>query len=412
MDDIDMDIDFQEDDEMQAIQAQADRIAAEAATMTSTARSEDVRGVDDAVAEDGEVNEMEPVAKVHVRGLERFKPQDVEHYVGEHYSTDLFKRVQWIDDNHANLVYDTEVAAEEALQAFSAEEVEDRLEFRLAKPLSTHPDVKLEIRQAVQSDVKAPGAKDRSRFYLLHPEFDPDSRPRGQRHARGRGRGGYESRRRRSSWEGEPFHEDLYDDGPKNAVGRRELISGSSPRIDGRDSRRDSRAGRRDGPKDLFAGKQAGRLRDSRSRSPRPDENGKYGFTDDQPQRQTARHRSRTPPHLRHDTHQERERKRRELFPEKKTKELFPGLRSKATADIHQDRIADAIGGIHLLHSDDKGFEFKGKGRVEDRQQEFSILGASKIKELFPTKITKGKDLFEGRTTGRGTLRNKAEDLF
>nr|POF16346.1 hypothetical protein CFP56_23864 [Quercus suber] len=411
MEDIDMDLGFEEEDEMQAIQAQADRIAAEAADMAATTQLEGLNGVGE-VVEDGEVNEMEPVAKMHIRGLENFKPQDVEDYAAEHYSTDLFKRVQWIDDNHANFVYDTEAAAEEALQAFSAEEVEDRLEFRPAKPLSTHPDVKLEIRQAVLSDVKAPGAKDRSRFYLLNPEFDPDSKPRGQRHTRGRGRGEHAGYNRRSSRDDETFHEDFYDDGPKPAAARKELIHGSSSQANGRDSRRDYRGAGRNVGIDLIAGKQSGRLRDSRSKSPLRDGDGKYGFMDDQPQRQTARHRSRTPPHLRRDTHDAREQKRRELFPGKKTKELFPEHRIKANASLHQDQIADGIGDINLLRSNDQGFEFKGKGRAKDRQDEFSILGASKIKELFPTKVSKGKDLFEGRTTGRSTLRNKAEDLF
>jgi hypothetical protein len=44
--------------------------------------------------------------------------------------------------------------------------------------------------------------------------------------------------------------------------------------------------------------------------------------------------------------------------------------------------------------------------------QEFSIKGASGVKELFPSGGNAGKELFSERLEGRGRRRQKAEDLF
>lgn len=89
--------------------------------------------------EEGEVDASAPApTKVHIRGLDNLSQDDILKWIEEHSSIDLFKKVQWIDDTSANLIYDTDIAAAEALNALSAEEVIEPLQLRAAKRVSTH----------------------------------------------------------------------------------------------------------------------------------------------------------------------------------------------------------------------------------------------------------------------------------
>ena len=65
-------------------------------------QSEAMNGVEEPI-EEGEVDADAFVPKMHVRGVDSFRPSDVENYAGEHFSTDLFKKVEWIDDTSLNL---------------------------------------------------------------------------------------------------------------------------------------------------------------------------------------------------------------------------------------------------------------------------------------------------------------------
>lgn len=77
------------------------------------------------------------------------------------------------DRYSGNLVYNT---PEDALGALGALQtvVQELPIFTLrpAKSASTHPDSHLEVRIATQNDRKVKGARDRSRYYLFHPEED------------------------------------------------------------------------------------------------------------------------------------------------------------------------------------------------------------------------------------------------
>ena len=144
--------------------------------------TEAMNGVEEA-AEDGEVEQNALVPKVHVRGVDELSTRDVENFANEHFSDDLFKKVEWVNDSSVNLVYDTDAAAAEALTAFSADERSDPLEERPAKRLTTHPDVELLVRRAVESDVKVKNASTYSRYYLdnaIDPE-DPHGNRSGKR---------------------------------------------------------------------------------------------------------------------------------------------------------------------------------------------------------------------------------------
>ena len=346
-----------------------------------------MNGVEEA-KEEGEVDGTTTQStKVHVRGVDRLNTFDIRQWAEEHYSSDLFKKVQWIDDTSANLIYDTEIAAAEALSALSAEGVADPLQLRQAKSLSTYPEAPIQVRQAIVADAKAPGAKDRSAFYLFNKEWDPDnpdnirSSNRKRRWGDGDDRDRKYRRRdygdnkhlRRGSRDTGSFHEDMYDDAPKAATSERRNSSPSG----------NQNMGRRGEPgKDLFAGRESGRLR-NRSASPGREGDGRYGFEDEQPRRPTARPRSRTPPGIRggRDNHGVRDQLRKELFPDRKgstvltnghshtasresfstrpssfnsARELFPDKlsgkahRRQEAKELHPDEIADAIGKYNI----------------------------------------------------------------
>lgn len=298
-------------------------------------------------AEEGEIDASAPApTKVHIRGLDNLSQDDIIAWAEEHSAMDLFNRVQWIDDTSANLVYDTDVAGYEALVALSAEEVIDPLQLRQAKRSSTHPDVELFVRRAITADVKAPGAKDRSKFYLFRKEWDPDNpdniRPdnrkrrwmdgdRGDRKYRRRD---YEDdgHRRRVSRSAAAFHEDMYGDDPQAGDdSRRNSQSSGSDYYHRRQVKYDE---------DIVANKQRGRLRD-RSASPSRDEDGRFGFDEVQPPRRTARPRSHTPPGIRggRNNRGARDELRKELFPEKRASSAFATEQSNDTAkDLFANR--------------------------------------------------------------------------
>ena len=282
--------------------------------------AEAMNGVEEA-PEEGEVDATAPsMPKVHVRGVDKLNTYDIEQWAEEYYPRDLFKKVQWIDDTSANLVYDTEAAAAEALAALSAEQAEEPLQLRLAKGSSKHPDADLRIRQAIIADIKAPRAKDRSKFYLFNKEWDPDN-PDNIRPDNRKRRFVEEDRRdrkyrrrdygeRSQSDEKRHFHESMYDDDPKPVA---ELRRGSSYSSGSEYGRRRVRY-----DEDLMTNNEKGRLRD-RSASPVQDGDGRYGFDEVQPRRRTARARSPTPPRTRSGQNNRgaRDNLRKELFPAK-----------------------------------------------------------------------------------------------
>ena len=111
--------------------------------------------------------------KVHVRGLDNLSNNDVLHFAQEHFPTDSFVRIEWIDDTSANFIYNTEEAASGALSAFTNTDIINiagsdvsPLQIRPAKSMTLHPCVELFVRQGTDIDVKKKGARDMSRYYL------------------------------------------------------------------------------------------------------------------------------------------------------------------------------------------------------------------------------------------------------
>ena len=418
--------------------------------------------------EEGEVTATDIARnKVHVRGTDVLTTKDLENFAHDHYPSDRLTKVEWIDDNSANIIYETSDAAVEALNAFSTEYSDDPLELRLAKELATHPQVHLSVRQATASDVKQPGAAKRSRFYLMNPDYDPESQPRrgrfnDERWRRPRGRARHENDsagRRRGSGDDVPFDVNLYDED-----------TGTTSEAKGYQSDKESAAhGKRAGG-DLFAGKQQARLR-NRSASPIREGDGRYGFEDNHPYRRTARRRSPSPGLQRRANRGARDDLRVELFPRKKStsaltnghddasaprvgKELFPDKvnhKRHDAKDLHPDEVAVAIGQYNFDGQNERGtWNRSSRGRENIRQaaeprdlfsridggpgmkvdrsqgrltdepasdgfsikgageRGFSILGASKDKPENPLV----KELFQRKTNTSDMDRNRGKDLF
>lgn len=144
--------------------------------------------------------------RVHIRGVDDFHTSDIVTFATDHFPAHDPAHIQWIDDTSANIVYPSSSIAQQALisfsQAFITAEIVSNSPFELrpAKTLSTHPSSTLQIRVAKMGDRKKKGAKDASRYYLLHPDQDPRERMRKEFETSGRIRrsadhGDYQRRR-------------------------------------------------------------------------------------------------------------------------------------------------------------------------------------------------------------------------
>ncbi|KAK4103825.1 hypothetical protein N658DRAFT_493290 [Parathielavia hyrcaniae] len=386
--------------------------------------------------------------KVHIRGLDTFTPDDVKAYVAEHYSISQFGRIEWIDDSSANLIFKSESIGQEALAAFAALEITDPtqlppLEDIPAKSFSQKPDSVLRVRFAVAADRKVSRAAERSRFYLLHPEYDPE-----ERRKRGElGRGKYRDRddryrrdrrndRRRGSYDDEErntFDVNLYDDDPSSLAKRTRRPSRTRRRSasSSSDTRRPER-NREKGPfpanreKELFPAKRSGvghGLRD-RSASPVRDRDGDAEMDLDEDARAAAAMRSREKGRSIKER-LSRGNTAKELFPSKdsnKPKELFPTkVSSSAGGKAQMDQVDDttilasASLADRITAPGTGGFSIRGMAGKRASDQGIAIKGTGPtVRELFPEKFANnaGKELFAEKLVGRGRRRQRAEDLF
>ena len=123
--------------------------------------------------------------KVHVRGVDDMHTNDILAFVHDHSSEvgeDV--HVQWIDDSTANLVFKNNDLAKRAhisclLTPISTDELTNNpFEYRPAKQLASRPSSMISLRVAQQGDRKKKGAREASRYYLMHPDQDPTERMR------------------------------------------------------------------------------------------------------------------------------------------------------------------------------------------------------------------------------------------
>lgn len=399
--------------------------------------------------------------KVHIRGLDTFTPDDIKAYLTQHSLSAQFERIEWIDDNSANLIFRSEAAAQEAILELAAVAISDvtqlpPLEGIPAKQYTTKPDSHLQIRFAVAGDKKAVGAAQRSRFYLLHPEYDPEER----RRRGGRGgskyrdrddgyrRGGRDARRRdrlEDVEDAEQFDVNLYDD-DSAALAQRTSGRRSRSRSHRRSSRgsigSESDRGRsytqKNRQKELFPDRRPGKgLRGrSRSASPMRDRDGDADMDEDANARHAAAMRSREKGRSIKERLARENNTRgtgsKELFPDKASgvKELFPtkistgATSGKAQMDQVDDSTilasANLADRVMARPTASTGINIRGlAARTGDRGISIKGTGPT-VKELFPEKFggnsgssgNAGKELFAEKLEGRGRRRQKAEDLF
>ncbi|KAI0197447.1 hypothetical protein EV127DRAFT_416644 [Xylaria flabelliformis] len=404
--------------------------------------------------------------KVYIKGLDVMNPSDVKAYVAEHCSDSSLdlERIEWIDDNSANLIFASETIASQALVALAAEPISEVSQLPArhllsAKPFLARPEVALQVRPARESDKKQAGAASRSRFYLLNPEYDPEERRRKNETRRYRDRNGdnFPRRHRRQSRTDEseePFDVNLYDDSPattntpltRERPRRRRSLTPEYETADSRiDSYRPSNRGR-----ELFPDSISSRPRTSRDRSASPvrDRDGDRDMDERADHDPAARERNRHRAHA-IKSHLSRQNRAKELFPTEAASEsgrLDDKVEDAATLlskgitlplmDGSNDTPAPAISSRRL----EDRITIPGKGSLADRittpestaNSAFSIRGAASqrssntgfaikgsagksVKELFPDKFggNTGKELFgEAPVGGRTRQRKKAGDLF
>lgn len=140
--------------------------------------------------------------KIHIRGLDDLTTKHIQTFSLEHFP-EHSPKVEWIDDTSANLVYDDPQVTSDALRALSLVPDDSSnlqpLFLRPAKPISSHPASNLSVRVSVATDRKAPRAREKSRFYLLHPDLDPQERRRREHKIDSRRRGDQRGRASRNS---------------------------------------------------------------------------------------------------------------------------------------------------------------------------------------------------------------------
>ncbi|KAL8812498.1 MAG: hypothetical protein Q9223_000090 [Gallowayella weberi] len=415
--------------------------------------------------------------KVHITGVDDLTTSDLETFAAEHDSAEGLSRIEWVDDSSANMVYETSEAALDALRSlahpFTGQEAASipALQLRAAKSLSTWPESPLQVRIAVSTDVKRPRAYEASRFYMMHPEYDPRERLRGRKHTQGdsdyrkRRYGDGEHRRRRLHDTENGYSESMYDDDSGSLarmgqVSRRSSISMNSSISSLADRRTHQRKRSRTGQlEDCYRPGRGTQDDPHRRRSASP---GTVHDACGAAEGRLARQRTPPPANRSKELFPIKSAGvtwRKELFPNKSIaanlkKELFPAKTSNShhrrsdafdaadeTADLFATRMAlskrspvtgrpttitDLTFG-RLRSSDPKPYD---KPEVEDsgisirgasRHQSsgVSIRGAAAAsqaetnRELFPTKMGNlGKELFAEKLQGRGLRRNKAEDMF
>ena len=416
---------------------------------------------------DSDANQPAP-HKVHLRGLDHLTSSDVKTFASKYFPVQPFEKIEWIDDTSANLVYGTPELALQALAAFAEAGVDDalhasHLELFPAKPLPMHPELRLQVRLAVLGDRKQAGARERSRFYLFNPDYDPSDRRKREGHARhGRGYRDRDEGSHGGRENEEAFDASLYDDDEVTRAVRastnhsrhnsRSSISSGEYRGQGvRKIRHNGGAGKELFPERMTHRRRGVRLRD-RSASPL-----RHGGRDTKSlqslQSDSSLHRAkrsssanRIQAQLIKTMLKEASSGPKELFPEKSSSnhrrsDAFDA--SDATADLFASKMTTPfLDGtsdapprekdprsritktnldqrINLAGSSDRN-NFNIRGAAEQRQdvgisiKGTAIVSSAPVKELFPYKIglNSGKELFTEKLEGRGGRRRRAEDMF
>ncbi|KAL0135329.1 hypothetical protein V8B55DRAFT_1555947 [Mucor lusitanicus] len=161
-----MDLDLELDAELERELA-AD-LEAPTTTTTAPEATTDVKPnlADTMLVGDEPVDRFEALPRptaIFLHGVDDMSTADITAYA----NSPLLVKVEWINDSSCNLAFKTQEDASQVAQTLLSEPVPalDHRTLVAAKPFENHP---LSIRIATDEDVKERGARERSRYYLLH----------------------------------------------------------------------------------------------------------------------------------------------------------------------------------------------------------------------------------------------------
>lgn len=351
-----------------------------------------------------------------MRGVDELSTQNIEVYASDYYA-DETPRVQWIDDTSANLMYSNATHSAAALvslcaHATTVEEIRlNPFELRTARPMATHPGCMLTVRISKVKDKKIKGARHASRYYLLHPEADPEERLRREKSS-GRARRGEDGEYTRNKFdEREHTRRRKYEDDNAATNDFAASMYDEAPTTGPTEDR----------GRDLFS-----RITKSRRRSASPATNGDAipmsDSDDDRPRPRKYRSRDAPPP-------RKRDNVGRELFSSSNT-DHHSGMRSenpdnfvkkalnKPRADPDGPRYQANAAAARQFRADMKAAQSQSpinshrRSRAMDTRVEEDLIerfGRKSIsldssKSVMQTTANSGKELFDGDSEMNGGL--------
>ncbi|GAN05340.1 hypothetical protein MAM1_0088d04810 [Mucor ambiguus] len=161
-----MDLDLELDAELERELAADLESSTTAPAQTSATKSDVKPKLDAMLVGDEPIDRFEALPRptaIFLHGVDDMSTADITTYA----NSPLLVKVEWINDSSCNLAFKTEEDASQVAQTLLSQPVSalDHRTLVAAKPFQTHP---LSIRIATDEDVKERGARERSRYYLLH----------------------------------------------------------------------------------------------------------------------------------------------------------------------------------------------------------------------------------------------------
>ncbi|TQS34437.1 hypothetical protein Golomagni_05181 [Golovinomyces magnicellulatus] len=444
--DMDLDMEFVEDIPLHEVDSTKDQ------NKHNTSNQAEVKPLLIAPNDISEPNYLDQVPhKVHLRGLENLTTHDIYSFAAAYFDSHKPSHIEWIDDASANLVYQSSDIASEALRSFcAAESLSDFSQMSVlqtiqAKPFPKSQKVNLEVRLAVRGDKKQAGARERSRFYLINPEYDPTlhgkrASSKITKNYRNRSDGDNSSQEHEKCKEKRHKRKYEFGSSPRIDAESPVLCRGNTGRRRWRDEttdisrRHDSRQvwSSRNG-KELFPDHEdqnRGRLR-SLSASPPCDDNE---IRENSLFSVRATGQNLTSKHFKN-------QKQKEEFSGNGINELFSRTKSKEHRSTFDDsdlpsnsknfshvednenfqfrkNLTQSVRTLRKENLTQHGINIRGIAKaLTSSSQGFSIKGAASslpVKELFPSSLGKnnGKELFTGSLNDKVHLQNTVKDLF
>ncbi|KAK9247512.1 hypothetical protein V1506DRAFT_565376 [Lipomyces tetrasporus] len=158
--------------------------------------------------EDTESASLRPEA-VLLYGVDHLSTDDMKSYAS-HYFPQITPEIEWVDDSSVLFVFDSEITAKKALDAFTSEaeyydQPPEAAALRSAKVHPKNGKYTLKVRAALQTDRKTKRSRERSKYYLFYG--DPREEDYEQRQQETRSR----RNRRRSASPEKSAHMDLVE---------------------------------------------------------------------------------------------------------------------------------------------------------------------------------------------------------